>query len=111
TMTARIVAREMDLARLQAEFSASVTHEFKSPITGIRLLIERIGGGRGLDAGKLREYCAAVRQETDHLEHLVNRLLETHRIQSGQKQYHMAPYAVTDIAEEAIARLRPQSDA
>jgi signal transduction histidine kinase len=111
TMTARIVTREMELARLQAEFSASVTHEFKSPITGIRLLVERIASGRVLNPASIREYCAAVHQQTDHLDHLVNRLLETHRIQSGQKHYQIAPHCVTEIAEEAIAHLRTQADA
>ena len=34
----------MELAPLQSEFVAAVTHEFKSPITSIRLLMERLKG-------------------------------------------------------------------
>jgi len=105
-MTGRTVNREMELTRLQGEFAAGVTHEFKSPITGIRLLVERIMSGRVFNTADIREYCAAIRRETDHLDSLVNRLLETHRIQSGEKHYQIAPHCVSDIAENAVARLR-----
>jgi signal transduction histidine kinase len=109
--TARLVRREMELSRLQSEFAAGVTHEFKSPITGIQLLVERISRGHVVDPVNLRGYCSAILKETDHLHSLVNRLLETHRLQSGQKSYHLAPHSMTDIAESAIARLRPHAQA
>lgn len=110
-MTDRLVRREVELARLQAEFAAGVTHEFKSPLTGLRLLMERIGSGRLLSQESFREYLSAMRRETDRLDHLVNRLLETHRIQSGQKHYQIAPHCITDIAQTAAARLRTQAEA
>lgn len=110
-ITARTVRGEMELACAQAEFAAGVTHEFKSPITGIRLLVERIRAGRLQDLSGIRDYCAAVDQEADRLDHLVNRLLDTHRIQSGQKSYHRAPHCAAEIAEAAIAHLRTQAEA
>lgn len=110
TMTGRLVRREAELARIQAEFAAGVTHEFKSPLTGLRLLMERISSGRLISPESLREYLNAMRRETDRLDHLVNRLLETHRIQSGQREYHIAPHCVTDIAQSAAARLRTQAE-
>ncbi len=109
--TIRIVKRELELARLQAEFAASVTHEFKSPIAGIRLLLERITGGHVIDKATIREYQHTAQRETDRLERLVNRLLETHRIQSGQKHYQFAPHCIIDIVESAIAHFGAQAEA
>ena len=109
--TVRLIRREMELSRLQSEFAAGVTHEFKSPITGIQLLVERISRGHVLDAENLRGYCCAILKEANHLHSLVNRLLETHRLQSGQKRYHLAPHSITDIVESAIARLQPHAQA
>jgi two-component system phosphate regulon sensor histidine kinase PhoR len=74
-------------------------------------LVERISRGRVLKPSDLVEYCGAIQREADHLEQLVNRLLETHRIQSGQKRYNFAPHCVTDIAESVIARLHPHAEA
>ncbi len=110
-MTLRVVRREVELARLQSEFTAGVTHEFKSPITGIRLLLERITSGRVRSAEDVAEYYGAIEIETGRLERLVNRLLETHKIQAGRQRYHFAPASVVAIAQKAITHLRPQADA
>ena len=107
----RGVKREMQLVRLQGEFTASVTHEFKSPITSIKLVLERIASRHILNTTTLTEYLAAVGREADRLEALVNRLLETHRIQSGQKRYNIEPHRAAAIAETAIAHYRAQADA
>src|SRR6185369_421180 len=109
-MTLRISNREMDLARLQADFTATVTHEFKTPITCIRLVMERILGGRVHDDSSLREYHNSIWRQTDRLERLVNRLLEAHRIDSGKNRYHLARHAISDIAGAAIAHLRTQAE-
>lgn len=109
-VTLRAARHEMELARMQAEFAAGVTHEFKSPITGIRLLMERIIGGRIHNRSTMQDYYMAVCRETNRLELLVNRLLETHRIQSGRVHYHFAPHAIRDLVESAIARLQTEAD-
>jgi signal transduction histidine kinase len=110
-MTVRVVRREVELARLQSEFVAAVTHEFKSPITSIRLLMERIAGGRLQTPEAAGEYYAAVGRETDRLERLVNRLLESQKIQAGQKRYRFEPASLVELAEAAVERLRPQAEA
>jgi len=110
-MTVRVVRREVELARLQSEFVAAVTHEFKSPITSIRLLMERISGGRLRTPEAAGEYYAAVGRETDRLDRLVNRLLESQKIQAGQKRYRFEPASLRELAEAAVARLRPQAEA
>ena len=74
-------------------------------------MLERITGGRLLDKATIREYQGTAQRETDRLERLVNRLLETHRIQSGQKRYQFAPHCIIDIVEGAISQFRPQAEA
>lgn len=83
-MTAWIVRREIALARLQSTFVAGVTHEFKSPLTSIRLLMERLASGRLAPDDSPLRYYAAIGAENDRLERLVNRLLESQKLQSGQ---------------------------
>ena len=110
-MTAWIVGRDLALARLQSTFVAAVTHEFKSPITSIRLLMERLASGR-VEAGDARErYYAAVGAETDRLEGLVNRLLESQKLQSGQKQYAFRVTSLGALATATLDRMRSHADA
>ncbi|MBI1764199.1 MAG: HAMP domain-containing histidine kinase [Acidobacteria bacterium] len=110
-LTARVVRREVELGRLQNEFIAAVSHEFKSPITSIRLLMERLTSGRVHSVTATGEYHAAINRETDRLERLVNRLLETQQIQAGHRQYNFAPTALGAIIETAVEELHPHAAA
>jgi signal transduction histidine kinase len=110
-MTARVVRREMELNRLQNEFIAAVSHEFKSPLVSIRLLMERLTGGRVSTSEAINEYHAAINREAQRLERLVHRLLEVQQIAARRKRYHFARTSLIDIAEAAIHELRPQAEA
>ena len=110
-MTVRVVRQEVALNQMQAKFLAAVSHELKSPITGIRLLMERIAGGRFRSPGDASEYYAAIGRETDRLENLVNRLLESQKIQSEGRKYTFEQSSIIDVVDNAVQRLRPQADA
>ncbi|MFN2498717.1 MAG: sensor histidine kinase [Pyrinomonadaceae bacterium] len=110
-MTARVVRREMELGRIQNDFIAAVSHEFKSPIASIRLLMERITNGRLRNSETTAEYYAAISREAERLERLVNRLLEWQQIQAGRKRYNFSPASLTGIATTAIEEMRPQAEA
>lgn len=110
-MTAWIVRRDLTLAQLQSTFVGAVTHEFKSPITSIRLLLERLSGHRAVPADAARRYLAAIGTETDRLEGLVNRLLESQKLQSGQKQYVFRPTSLEALTTSVVDRLRPHAEA
>jgi len=44
-LTARALRREWEFSRLQSDFVATVSHEFRSPLTGIRQLAELLDSG------------------------------------------------------------------
>ena len=111
TMTAWIIRREMALVEMQASFAAAVTHEFKSPITSIRLLMERISSGRLQSADATERYYAAIRTETDRLDALVNRLLDAQKLQVGQKDYTFRDASIDTIVRAAVEAMRPQAEA
>ena len=111
TMTARVVRREVELGRLQNEFIAAVSHEFKSPIASIRLLVERMTSGKVRESSTMSNYCDAIDRESERLERLVNRLLEWQQIQSGRKRYDFVPASPVEATKNAIEQMRPQADA
>ena len=70
-LTARAIRREWEFSRLQSDFVATVSHEFRSPLTGIRQLAELLDSGIVHADNRRREYYRLILQESDRLTHLV----------------------------------------
>jgi signal transduction histidine kinase len=110
-MTVWIVRREIALTSFQSGFVAAVTHEFKSPITSIRLLLERITSGRMAPGDTPDRYFDAIGAEADRLERLVNRLLEARKLQEEHREYRFRRRDIGSLVHDAAERLQPQADA
>ena len=90
-LTVRIVKRELEIARLRADFVSTVSHEFRSPLTGIRQLGGMLLDGRVTDEEKQRGYFKMIVQESDRLSRLVENILDFSRMEEGRKEYRFAP--------------------
>ena len=88
-LTARAVRREWEFSRLQSDFVATVSHEFRSPLTGLRQLAELLDSGIVQSDDRRREYYRLIVQESDRLTRLVENLLDFSRLEVGRKQYRM----------------------
>ena len=105
-----MVRRELELGRMQSDFVAAVSHEFKSPLTSIRLLVERIAGRRYSSPDAADQYCRAIDSEAGRLERLVSRLLDWQQIEAGRKQYRFETSSAVEVARSVVGRLRPQAE-
>jgi signal transduction histidine kinase len=94
-ITIRIVRREMEIARLRADFVSTVSHEFRSPLTGIRHLGEMLLDGRTTDPEKQRGYFKMIVQESDRLARLVENILDFSRMEEGRREYLFEPLSPT----------------
>jgi signal transduction histidine kinase len=103
-LTARAIRREWEFSRLQSDFVATVSHEFRSPLTGIRQLAELLDSEIVHADNRRREYYRLIVQESDRLTHLVENLLDFSRLEANRKQYRMESIdASTWLAETAAA--------
>jgi signal transduction histidine kinase len=78
-------------AARKTSFVANVSHEFKTPLTTIRLYAELLAQKRVKDSGQASDYLHVIGQETERLTRLVNNALDFSRLEQGQKQYHPVP--------------------
>lgn len=76
--------RERNLAALQANFLANVTHELKTPLAVMQAAGENIMDGRVTEADRLKQYGVHIHQESIRLRRMIERLLDVARIDSGQ---------------------------
>lgn len=78
-------------AAQKTSFVANVSHEFKTPLTTIRLYAELLEQGRVRDAVQGGEYLRTIGRETQRLARLVNNALDFSRLEQGRKKYAREP--------------------
>ena len=98
----RTIGHEMDVLRLKSDFVASVSHEFKTPLTSMRALLERLREGKVSDPGRMSEYFSQISRNTDQLNRLVKNLLDFSKIEEGKREFRFVP---TDLAEFVTAQV------
>lgn len=74
-------------AAQKTSFVANVSHEFKTPLTTIRLYAELLEQGRVRDAAQGGDYLRTIGRETQRLARLVNNALDFSRLEQGKKKY------------------------
>lgn len=78
-------------AAQKTSFVANVSHEFKTPLTTIRLYSELLEQGRVRDAAQSGEYLRTIGRETQRLARLVGNALDFSRLEQGRKKYAREP--------------------
>ena len=82
-LVTRAISRELEVARLQSDFVAAVSHEFRTPLTSLRQLTEILVDERVVDDNRRRAYYGALARQTDRLHRLVESLLDFGRLEAG----------------------------
>jgi signal transduction histidine kinase len=104
---ARAMHREMEVARLQSEFVAAVSHEFRTPLAAVTQLTELLADGRVADEADRHEYYRRIQREGGRLSRLVEDLLDFRRMEAGKHEYafeRVDPGSVTsDIVDDMRA--------
>ena len=93
-------ARRSEAEAMQkTSFVANVSHEFKTPLTTIRLYAELLEQGRVRDVSQQNGYLQIIAAETERLTRLVNNALDFSRLEQGRKKYAMESRdIVADVA-------------
>jgi signal transduction histidine kinase len=86
----RALQREFALARMQEDFVAAVSHEFRTPLTTLRQITESLEDGRVNSEDKRSSYYRSLSRATQRLHRLVEDVLDFRRMQSGAMDYRRA---------------------
>jgi signal transduction histidine kinase len=98
----RSLHRELSVARLQSDFVAQVSHEFRTPLTAMRHLTDLLEQGSA-SADRLPQFYQALGKETRRLHSMVESLLDFGRIESGRHVYTLEDVDMADVAERVVS--------
>lgn len=98
------VLEEVD--RLRHSLIGAVSHDLRTPLATIKVASSTfLDRSSDLSAGDADELHSLIDLQADRLTRLVNSLLDMTRIQSGTLEVRRKPWALRDIATEALAEL------
>ncbi|MBL7473227.1 PAS domain-containing sensor histidine kinase [Robertkochia sediminum] len=93
--------REKELNAIKTSFMQMVSHEFKTPLSGIltsAMLIEKYSNSEQQD--KRLKHLESIKRKVQHLDALLNDFLAVERLGSGRDNYRFSQFWLNDLMEE-----------
>ena len=90
------------LEQLRAQFLGMVSHELRAPLTSIKGSAATVlGSPSSLGPAEMVQFFRIIDQQADHLNGLINDLLDVARIDSGTLSVRTEPTELADVVDEA----------
>jgi sigma-B regulation protein RsbU (phosphoserine phosphatase) len=96
------------LNRAKSEFVSIVSHEFRTPLTGIQGFSEMMRDEQQ-PLEEMREYAGDINQDVQRLNRMINEMLDLDRMESGRMTLHREPMDLNAVVDEAVDRVRPNA--
>jgi signal transduction histidine kinase len=105
-LAGRSFRKQMRLARLKTDLVAAVSHELKTPLSSMRLLVDSLLADPQFDARKTREYLHLMAGENLRLTRLVENFLTFSRIERNRQRFEFQEISPAEVAASAAGIVR-----
>lgn len=97
------VTRLRRFDELKTDLVATVAHEFRTPLTSLRMAIHLcVEGAAGDLTAKQGELLGAARDDCERLQSIVNEILDLSRIQNGRVELHLRATSAKTLLTQAV---------
>jgi signal transduction histidine kinase len=100
--------RLKDLNEIKSYFVSSVSHEFQTPLTSIKMFAELLQDEGALSKDTQKDYLETIEGESERLSRMVKNVLDFSKIERGVKEYHFSKINVKDIIKTVIRLMKYQ---
>lgn len=107
---AKLYRDAKDALRARDEFFSIASHELKTPITSLKMLLQiaerglNAGGARTPSPEKLIKTLRTCNRQVDQLTHLIENLLDIVKIREGKLAFHLEEIDLSELVEELVQR-------
>jgi len=96
------LTRIRELESLRRDFVSNVSHDLRTPLTAVKLMVETLQSG--VDATASEEFLTSISLETERMITLVEDLLDLARLETGKFELRLDTVDVADLCRQAVAR-------
>jgi signal transduction histidine kinase len=103
-------AERDDADRARRNLIASVSHDLRTPLTSLRLLVEAIDDGVVAGPEETADALRRAKQHVATLSTLVDDLFELARLEAGDISWTLSQVGVAELIDETVEAFRPQAE-
>ncbi len=98
------------LGRARRDFVANISHELRTPVTTLQVMIETLSEETLGDRAFVLDLLDKMHAQVDLLRQLTNELMDLALIESGQAPIKLVETSAAELVGEAVQALRPQAE-
>jgi PAS domain S-box-containing protein len=103
------VTRYKEVDELKSHFVATVSHQFRTPLTSIAMSVGLLLEVQELQKSpKVKQLLEIIRDDSDRLARMVSELLDLSRIQAGKIEIKKTPVRMQTLADEVLRPFNEQ---
>ena len=107
----QIIRSQKQLAEVKNDLISNITHEFKTPIATISVALESLKSFNGIDdKKKTKTYLEMSSEHLTKLNLMVEKLLETASLDSGNLELHKTPINGVELLQTIVAKHQMQTE-
>jgi two-component system phosphate regulon sensor histidine kinase PhoR len=98
------------LQTMRRELVGNISHELRTPIAGIKAMVETLRSGAINDKEAAADFLSRIESEADRLAQMVAELTQLSRIETGQAELKMVPVDLNTLVDEVLAEMKPLAE-
>ena len=106
----RDLTEKHHLEEIRRDFISNVSHEFRTPISSIRLIAETLIDNPPSDREVFNDFLCRIKTEAEKLTRMTDELTDLSMIEQREAVLNKDSLQIAGLVRQAVARLQPQVD-
>ncbi len=104
-----VILRQKRLSEMQKDFINNMTHEFKTPLSTIKISADVFLNSPVIRAdSRLSQYAAIIREQNERLDQQVEKVLQLAKVEKGSFEIHPEPVLFSGLLQKILDGIRLQ---
>lgn len=105
------ITKSKEIDKMKTEFIATVSHEFKTPLTSIGMSVDLLSADKDINSNPMhKDLIRIIKEEKERMIYLIKDLLDLSKIETGKGQIKLENCKLKSILENSIEDLKNYCD-